>query len=121
VNEACPVNIDARGIRARRLGGLLAAAFAVALVVAMVVLGLPRWTRLYAFAPFWLGALGWFQAHEKTCIRLAGSGLRETDAGLAKVEDDAELAQLRAQARRVHLEAAAAAAVLTAAALLLPA
>jgi uncharacterized membrane protein YccC len=59
-------NIGPVGIRRRRLLGLAAAAVGVAAVVALVVFGVPRPFRLVAFVPFWLGALGWLQAREKT-------------------------------------------------------
>jgi hypothetical protein len=54
-------------------------------------------------------------------VRLAARGARNLDRGDERIADAAELAQVRRQARLVHLESVAAAALLTAAALLLPA
>lgn len=48
-------------------------------------------------------------------MRLAGRGLRNMDTGEEAVTDADELAALRRQARKVHLEAVALAVVLTAA------
>ena len=54
-------------------------------------------------------------------MRLAARGARNLDRGDEKIADAAELAQVRRQARVVHVESVALAALLTAAALLLPA
>ena len=120
--ETCVVNIGPAGIRRRMIGGVIGIAIGVALVVAMILLGEPRTWRAFAFAPFWLGTLGVFQAREKTCVAFAARGLRDLDAGagLVPVTDEAERAALSAQARAVRLRATATAVALTAAAFLVP-
>ena len=59
-------NIGPQGIRRRRLVGVVAG---VAGVVVVGVLALspasPLW-RVTAFPLFWIGAVGWLQAREKT-------------------------------------------------------
>lgn len=51
---------------------------------------------------------------------LAARGLRNMDAGTESVEDAAERAELRRQARKVHVETLITATVLTAAVYFLP-
>jgi len=53
-------------------------------------------------------------------VGLASRGQRDLDSGAEAIADSAELAQVRAQARRVNLKSVAAAAVVTALALLPP-
>jgi hypothetical protein len=53
-------------------------------------------------------------------VGLASRGQRDMDAGPEAISDAAELGQVRAQARKVHLEAFVAALILTGLALALP-
>jgi hypothetical protein len=53
-------------------------------------------------------------------VRLAARGARETDAGEESVADPFLVAQLRRQAREVHVQAALGAVALTGLALLIP-
>jgi hypothetical protein len=46
-------------------------------------------------------------------VKLASRGQRDLDTGIETIEDPAERAQVRRQARTVHLKALAAAALLT--------
>lgn len=114
------VNIGPRGARMRLIGGVVALAFGVVLVALIVATDRPRTWRALAFAPFWLAALGFFQAREKTCVGLAARGLRDLGSGPEPVTDDEERALLSAQARAVRLRATAAAVALTTAVLLFP-
>jgi len=52
-------------------------------------------------------------------VRLSALGQRNMDSGPVPIDDPAELAQVRRQARKVHVLAVASAAVFTAAAYLL--
>jgi hypothetical protein len=54
-------------------------------------------------------------------VRLASRGLRNMDLGDEKIEDAGERQQVRAQARKVHLQSAAFAVAVTIVVLLLPA
>jgi hypothetical protein len=53
-------------------------------------------------------------------VALASRGQRDMDHGPGAIADAAELAQVRAQARTVHLKSLAAATVLTALGLVIP-
>ena len=75
--------------------------------------GAPTLWYLGAAVPFFLGALGYFQAREQTCVFLAAVGQRNLDAGAERITDAAELARVRAEAWRVWLRAAGAATALT--------
>jgi hypothetical protein len=85
------------------------------LAVVLVATGLPAVWRLGVFLPLWISALGFFQAKDKTGVRLAARGLRDLDdgAGACPIQRPAELAQVRRQALWVHVQSFVAAAVVT--------
>jgi hypothetical protein len=64
--EVCFVNIGPRGVRTRRVLGVIGFALGALGVAGLVAFGAPREARALVFVPFWIGALGWFQAREKT-------------------------------------------------------
>jgi hypothetical protein len=92
-----------------RFGAQMTAASAL-LAVGLFVLAPPRPWRLVLLLPLWAAAIGFFQASERTCVRLAAHNVRNMDTGEEAVTDAAELAQIRRQARRVFIEAFAVAA-----------
>jgi hypothetical protein len=118
VPEACNI-----GPRQRRLR-LLVAAGALLVLVSMVLmlwrLDLGRPWRAILFAPLWLGALGYFEARDATCVALAARGRRNLDAGEEPVGDPSEAARLSRQAKAIYLKATAVALLGTAVALLVP-
>jgi hypothetical protein len=59
-------NIGPRGRRHRLRMGLMSFGAAVLLAVVIFALGAPPAWRLTLFAPLWIGALGVFQALDKT-------------------------------------------------------
>lgn len=59
-------NIGPRGRRQRLRFGLTAAAVAGVLIALLFLFDAPRLWRLACFPPLWLGALGFFQARDKT-------------------------------------------------------
>jgi hypothetical protein len=86
----------------------------------LVAIAVARPWRLVVFAPLWIGAIGIFQAREKTCVALVARGERNMDAGVETVSDPVELQRLRQQARTVYLRSLVVAAILTALALAAP-
>ena len=60
-----PANIGPHERARRRKLGLYALALGVAVAATLVLSGLPRWTRLAVFFPFWTACLGLLQAREK--------------------------------------------------------
>jgi len=124
VNAAsCPVNIGPRGIARRRTAGWIALAFGVLAVAALMFFGYPANFRILAFGPFFVGALGVFQAQAKTCVRFERTGARDLDdgRGAVAITDEAELDTLARQARSVFVKSYALAIALTAIAWFLPA
>jgi hypothetical protein len=59
-------NIGVRGRQRRMTNGVALLAAGGVGAALLIASGQPRAWRLVAFAPFWLGALGVFQAREKT-------------------------------------------------------
>jgi hypothetical protein len=59
-------NIGPRGRKMRLRAGVIGLGAAVALAGLLIALGAPRGWRLSVFVPFWVGALGVFQARDKT-------------------------------------------------------
>ena len=59
-------NIGPRGQASRRRFGVIALAGAALLVALLIAFDAPKASRVLAFVPLWLGALGLFQARDKT-------------------------------------------------------
>lgn len=59
-------NIGPRGQDHRRRFGFIALAAGVVLGMTLLMLGAPRGWRAMAVVPLWIGALGVFQARDKT-------------------------------------------------------
>jgi hypothetical protein len=93
-----------------------AVALGIAIVAAIVLFaaGIERGWRAVLFVPLWLAALGFFQARDKTWVKLAARGLRDMDQGAAPITEPGELAQVRRQARSVHVKSLVSAALVTA-------
>jgi hypothetical protein len=109
------------GERHRRLVvGVVMLGIALTLAAVLVLFGAPRVWRLLVAAPAWIGGLGLFQVTEKTCVALAARGLRNLDRGDERIVDAIELQHVRAQARRVHVEAVAFAVAIVVIVMLLP-
>ena len=116
--DSCVANIGPRE-RNKRLGfGAVALVLSVAISAIFVVEGVPPIWRLTLFAPLFAGALGFFQARDRTCVSLASRGLRDLDSGPQSIVDAGERAQIQRQARAVYVKAFVSAAILTAIALL---
>lgn len=60
------INIGARERRKRLLVGIVALSVGVVIAVLLVVVRAPLVWRLPLFLPFYVGALGFFQARDKT-------------------------------------------------------
>ena len=118
--SVCLANIGPRERRRRvsvGVASLVVGALVVALLTAFPV---SRAWRLLAFLPLWVGALGIFQAQQRTCVALVARGQKNMDEGPQTITNQAELQQLKAQARAVHLRALALAVFLSAVALSVP-
>ena len=59
-------NIGPRGQRSRYRLGIVAFGAAAVLAVVLFLIDAPRPSRLLLFVPAWIGALGLFQARDKT-------------------------------------------------------
>jgi hypothetical protein len=118
--SACIPNIGPRQRRQRIIGGVLGLVVAFALAALLLSLGVARPYRLAVFLPFFAGTTGLFQAREKTCVALVARQERNMDNGAVRVENQAELRQMRVQAKRVYLQALLSAAVLCAFVIALP-
>lgn len=118
--QVCIPNIDARGRRMRLIGGVIAFVVGVAILAVLMASGLSRWWRLPLFLVFAGAGEGFFQWSDKTCVGLTAIQSRKLGDKVEKIEDPAELAQVRRQANRVQLKAVLGAAALTLIALALP-
>jgi hypothetical protein len=82
--------------------------------------GVPRLWRAAVFVPLLFGALGLLQARAQTCVALAARGQRNMDGGAEAITDAAELREVKAQARRVNVQAVIVAAAATIVLVMLP-
>jgi hypothetical protein len=62
----CIPNIGVKNRQMRRNFGLVMAAIGIIVGLVMLVAGAGFWVRVWLFVPFHLGAIGVFQACEKT-------------------------------------------------------
>jgi hypothetical protein len=111
--SVCIPNIGPRQRRQRVIGGVVGLAIAIAVAGLLVATGVARPLRLVVFLPFFAGTTGLFQVREKTCVALVAKNERNMDLGAERVENEADLRQMRAQAKKVYLQALLSAAVLS--------
>ncbi len=118
--EVCIPNISTRERLGRLAGGGIAFVIALAAFVALTTIDANPWWRLLLFLPFAGATTGFFQWRDKTCVGLSARQSRKLGDRMEKIEDAAELAQVRRQAKRVQIKALLAAIVLTLIVLVLP-
>ena len=118
--SVCIPNIGPRQRRQRIIAGVLGLVVAFAVAALLLSLSVARPFRLTVFLPLFAGTTGLFQAREKTCVALVAKQERNMDHGAERVENEADLRQMRAQARKVYLQALLSAAVLCAVVVALP-
>jgi hypothetical protein len=118
--EVCIANISPSERRKRLAFGAIQLAIGLGLLAVLLYIGAARWWRLGLLVVFWSAAVGFFQWRDKTCIALVARNARKIGDRTEQIEDAAELAQVRRQARRVQLKALVAGALITLAALALP-
>jgi len=117
---SCHANIGPGERRKRLVVGIGMLAVGVGLGVGLIVTDVPRWWRIGLLIPFWLGALGLFEAKERTCVVLAARGVRNLDRGEERIAEQGVQTQVRARALNVHILSVFTAALLTLACLLIP-
>lgn len=119
--DVCRPNINSAERLKRLTFGIVTFIAALLLLGVSMALGVSRWWRLILLPVFMGAATGFFQWNDKTCVALAAINSRKLGDRMEKIENAAELAQVKAQARRVQFKSLAAAALLTAITLALPA
>ncbi len=119
--DVCIPNISPAERRKRLRMGVVMITMSLVILAALVTTGASRWWRLPLLLLFAAAATGYFQWRDKTCVALARVNARKTGSTEEPIEDAAELAQVRRQARQVEIKAAVAAISLTLIALALPA
>jgi hypothetical protein len=118
--DECIPNIGPEERKKRITFGSVLMAVGATAAIYMVASGTQRPLRLLVMLPFWAGAVGLFQARDKTCVALTARGMRNMDSGDEPVTNAAELQQMRAQARKVHIESFVTAVILTLLVVLVP-
>jgi hypothetical protein len=115
---ACTANIGPKGRQQRLRVGLVGVGVSVLATLVVLVSAAPAWSAALLVVPWWVSALGIFQAREQTCVALAAKGQRDLDSGPEPLPGP-EHEAIRRQARRVHVQALAFALIVTAASLLI--
>jgi hypothetical protein len=111
-------NIGMRERRKRLIWGIVASGVGVVIAALLIMIRAPLVWRLPLLLLFYVGALGIFQARDKTCVKLAARGQRDMDDGPQQISVAAELQRVQRQARVVYVKSAITAAILTALALI---
>jgi hypothetical protein len=120
MGEVCIPNISTAERRKRLISGIVAFVIGLAVLAALIFTGANLWWRVLLFLPFAGAASGFFQWSDKTCVGLSARQSRKLGDQMEKIDDPAELAQVRWQARRVQIKSLAAGIVLTLIGLVLP-
>lgn len=117
---ACMANIGPKERKKRMVAG--GVALLVFFVGATIVLwGMEsRWWRLPLGLPLLAAALGFFQAREQTCVRLAATGSQNLDEGEVEVADNDFLTRTLEQAQKVWVKSLLATLLIMVALLVLP-
>lgn len=118
--QVCIPNISPRERRKRLVFAVVEFGVTFTILAGLLALGASRWWRLPLFLLFWAGSSGFFQWRDKTCVGLSAINARQLGDVVEKIEDPAELAQVKRQARRVQLKGLLVAIPLTLAVLALP-
>ena len=101
--------------RLRRLRiGYVSLACATVATTVLILSDASRGWRLLVFLPLMLAAFCFLQVRAETCVALAARGMRNLDSGDEPIRDTAELNAVKAQARRINLQAPVVAAAVTA-------
>jgi hypothetical protein len=103
--DVCIPNIGPRERRRRLIGGVGVFAFGAIAAALLIAFGVQRAWRIALFVPMWGGALGLLQVKEKTCVALVARREQNLDGGNEAVDDPEVLAQMKRQARKVHVRA----------------
>jgi hypothetical protein len=120
-SEICIANISPSERRKRLVFGVIPLVIGLAILVVLIAMGAGRWWRLALLPLFWAAAIGFFQWRDQTCVGLAARNLRQLGDHAEQIDDAAELAQVRRQARRVQIKGSLVGAFMTLVALALPA
>jgi hypothetical protein len=118
--DVCIANISPSERLRRLIGGVIPFVVALAILTWLILADVNRLWRLPLFILFMAAGSGFFQWRDKTCVGLTSRNSRNLTGTIEKIEDEAELAQVRRQARKVNIEALLAAIALTMIALALP-
>jgi hypothetical protein len=95
----------------RLVGGVVMLVVTIGVMVALG--GASRVVRLAVFLPMLMTTVLFLQVRARTCIALAARGQRDLDRAPERINDVAELAAVKAQARSVTLQSVLLAAVVT--------
>jgi hypothetical protein len=120
VGEVCIPNINQSERRKRLTFGVVLFVISLVILAALMAFGASRWWRLLLLPLFMGASSGFFQWRDKTWVGLAARGSRHLGDEEEKIENPAELAQVRKQARRVNIKAILTAIPLTLIAFALP-
>ncbi len=111
--EVCIANINSEGRRKRLRFGVTQFIFALVLLAILIAIGADRLWRLPLLLVFWGATIGYFQWRDKTCVAFARQGTFQLNGEIEKMDDAAQLAQVRRQARRLMLKSFLVAVLLT--------
>lgn len=117
---ACMANIGPHERKKRLVQGAVSLVVFLLAAAAMLFFVEVRWWRVTLTLPMLAAALGFFQAREQTCVRLAASGSRNLDDGEVVIRDVDFLTRTIEQAQRVWVKSILATVLIIAALLTLP-
>jgi hypothetical protein len=109
--SVCNINGNERS--KRLMAGFLVMMLSAVMIGLIRQLGLSNWWRIILIGPYYLAGLGFVQAFESTCIRLAAQEMRKFDGKLEKIDNPAEIEALKRKASLIKIKALIIAVILT--------
>jgi hypothetical protein len=102
VGEVCIPNIGPKERQKRLMGGAVGFIAGVVLFVLIQSFTWPLWTNVLTLPLFFVGAIGFFQWKDKTCVKLVREGVVNMDDGDQPITDAEIKAALARQAKSVQ-------------------
>jgi hypothetical protein len=109
--SVCNINGNERS--KRLMAGFLVMMLSAVMIGLIRQLGLSNWWRIILIGPYYLAGLGFVQAFESTCVRLAAQEMRKIDGKIEKIDDLAEIEALKRKASIIKIKSLIIAAILT--------
>lgn len=116
-------NINPKEVQKREKAGYFGVGVFLALLVLLMLIQAPVYTRALLFLPAFIGAIGFLQARNKFCVGYAAAGQQNANDGsdsASEISSKDDIATDKTRARTINMQALGLAVAATLLTLLLP-